>query len=56
MAEVIAQSPEEVKKYLAGKSAVAGFLMGQVMRATQGKANPQVIRAMIVERLEAMRE
>jgi Asp-tRNA(Asn)/Glu-tRNA(Gln) amidotransferase B subunit len=34
---------------------VAGFLMGQVMKATEGKANPQVIRSLIVEKLEAMR-
>ncbi len=53
--EVLAANPEEVQKYLNGKTAVAGFLMGQVMKVTQGKANPQVLRSLIVERLERMR-
>jgi aspartyl-tRNA(Asn)/glutamyl-tRNA(Gln) amidotransferase subunit B len=54
--EVLANSPEEVQKYLDGKTSVAGFLMGQVMKATQGKANPQVVRALIIARLEAMKQ
>ncbi len=52
--EVLASNPDEVQKFLAGKTSVAGFLMGQVMKATQGKANPQVVRSLIVARLEAM--
>ncbi|HEX8681789.1 MAG TPA: Asp-tRNA(Asn)/Glu-tRNA(Gln) amidotransferase subunit GatB [Ardenticatenaceae bacterium] len=52
---VLAGNTAEVQKYLDGKTSVVGFLMGQVMKATQGKANPQVVRPLIVEKLEAMR-
>lgn len=54
--EILAANPDEVQKYLSGKSAVAGFLMGQVMRATGGKANPQMIRALIIEKLDALKD
>ena len=40
--EVIEACPEEVAKYRAGKVKVLGFLVGQVMRKTQGKANPKL--------------
>lgn len=53
--EVLKKHPKEVKKYLKGKTAVAGYLMGQVMRATRGKANPKLVRPMIVQKIEAMR-
>ena len=53
--EVLTKNPKEVQKYLNGKKSVAGYLMGQVMKATRGKANPRVVRPMIIEKLEAMR-
>jgi aspartyl-tRNA(Asn)/glutamyl-tRNA(Gln) amidotransferase subunit B len=37
---VIAECPEQVQQYRDGKTRVLGFLVGQVMKATQGKANP----------------
>jgi len=37
---VIAECPEQVQQYRDGKTKVLGFLVGQVMKATQGKANP----------------
>ncbi|MDH3978663.1 MAG: Asp-tRNA(Asn)/Glu-tRNA(Gln) amidotransferase subunit GatB, partial [Gammaproteobacteria bacterium] len=47
--EVIASNPEQVEQFRAGKEKVLGFFVGQVMKATQGKANPgqvnQVLRA-----------
>jgi aspartyl-tRNA(Asn)/glutamyl-tRNA(Gln) amidotransferase subunit B len=42
----------EVQSYLAGKKTVANFLFGQVMRAAQGKANPQVIKEELKRQLE----
>lgn len=54
--EVLANNPDEVAKYLAGKTAVAGFLMGRVMSATGGKGNPQVVRPLLVAKLEAMKK
>ncbi|MDQ4078031.1 MAG: Asp-tRNA(Asn)/Glu-tRNA(Gln) amidotransferase subunit GatB [Chloroflexota bacterium] len=53
--EVLENHPEEVQKFLDGKSAVAGYLMGQVMKGTRGKANPQVARSLILTKLEAMK-
>ncbi len=38
--QVIAECPEQVREYREGKTKVLGFLVGQVMKATQGKANP----------------
>jgi aspartyl-tRNA(Asn)/glutamyl-tRNA(Gln) amidotransferase subunit B len=45
-----------VQQYLDGKETVAKFLMGQVMRATRGKADPQVVRRLLQEQLQAMRQ
>jgi aspartyl-tRNA(Asn)/glutamyl-tRNA(Gln) amidotransferase subunit B len=49
--EVLAASPEQVAKYQAGKETLMGWFVGQVMRATRGKANPQVVKALLEERL-----
>jgi aspartyl-tRNA(Asn)/glutamyl-tRNA(Gln) amidotransferase subunit B len=46
---VLAQWPEAVEQFRAGKSGVKGHLIGQVMRATDGKANPQLV-AQILDR------
>src|SRR5206468_1201864 len=42
-AEVLAKHPAQVAEFRAGKERVLGFLVGQVMKATGGKANPQVV-------------
>jgi len=41
--DVIARHPAQVAEFRAGKERVLGFLVGQVMKATGGKANPQVV-------------
>jgi Asp-tRNA(Asn)/Glu-tRNA(Gln) amidotransferase B subunit len=41
--EVIEKNPENVAKYRAGNEGVFKFFVGQVMRATRGQANPQVV-------------
>jgi len=48
---VIDAFPDEVAKYLGGKTQVLGWLVGQVMRETQGKANPALVRTVLAERL-----
>ena len=48
---VIAAHPEQVATYRAGKEGVLGFLVGQVMRETQGKADPRVVSRLLAERL-----
>jgi aspartyl-tRNA(Asn)/glutamyl-tRNA(Gln) amidotransferase subunit B len=54
--EVVQDNPEAISQYLAGKETVFGFLMGQVMRATRGKANPQIVRELLHKRLDALRD
>jgi glutaminyl-tRNA synthetase len=49
--EVIAANPDKAEAYRAGKTALAGFFVGQVVRASQGKANPQVVQKLVAERL-----
>ena len=53
--EVLAEFPKEVETYLNGKEGVANFLFGQVMRKARGKANPQVVRQILMKRLAALR-
>jgi len=47
--QVLAASPQQVASYRAGKESVFGFFVGQVMKASQGKANPKIVN----ERLRA---
>jgi len=37
--------------YRGGKTALFGFFVGQVIKASQGKANPQVVQKLLTERL-----
>jgi aspartyl-tRNA(Asn)/glutamyl-tRNA(Gln) amidotransferase subunit B len=45
-------NPKEVEQYLAGKESILQWLMGQVARATKGKADPTVARELLVKALE----
>ncbi|MDH7487604.1 MAG: Asp-tRNA(Asn)/Glu-tRNA(Gln) amidotransferase subunit GatB [Anaerolineae bacterium] len=49
--KVLAAYPDEVAKYREGKSQIIGWLMGQVMRETKGKANPQLVRELLERQL-----
>ena len=49
--QVLAANPDKVEQYRAGKTALLGFFVGQVVRASQGKANPQVAQKLLGERL-----
>jgi aspartyl-tRNA(Asn)/glutamyl-tRNA(Gln) amidotransferase subunit B len=49
--KVIAAHPDQVETYRGGKEGVLGFFVGQVMRETQGKADPKVVSRLLVERL-----
>ncbi len=50
--EVLSRHPDEVASYRAGKETLLQWFVGQVMRATRGKANPQVVMALIRQRLK----
>ncbi len=50
--EVIANNAGQVEQYLSGKDKVFGFFVGQVMKLTQGKANPGEVNAMLKAKLK----
>lgn len=50
--EVIAANPDQVEQFRAGKDKVLGFFVGQVMKQSQGKANPGQVNAMLREKLK----
>ena len=49
--EVLAEHPREVEEYKKGKEKLFGFFVGQVMKATQGKANPQLVNDVLKKKL-----
>ena len=49
--EVIAKNPAQLAQYRAGKTKVFGFFVGQVMKATQGKANPELVNELLKKKL-----
>jgi aspartyl-tRNA(Asn)/glutamyl-tRNA(Gln) amidotransferase subunit B len=50
--EVIAANPKQVEQYRAGKKTVAGFFVGQVMKASKGQANPALVNDLLISKLE----
>ena len=50
---VIAANPKQVEQYRGGKKTVAGFFVGQVMRASQGQANPALLNELVARKLDA---
>lgn len=53
--KILDENPGEVQKYLAGKTKLLGFFVGQLMKATKGKANPQVANEIVAQELEKRR-
>jgi aspartyl-tRNA(Asn)/glutamyl-tRNA(Gln) amidotransferase subunit B len=49
---VIAENPKQVEQYRAGKKTLAGFFVGQVMKASKGQANPAVLNELVAKKLE----
>ncbi len=49
VAEVVAASPEQAASFRAGKKAALGWFVGQVMRKTGGRANPQLVNALLAK-------
>ena len=49
--KVIAENPQSVADYKAGKEKAIGFLVGQTMKAMQGKANPGMVNSLLKELL-----
>ncbi len=53
--EVIKENPKPVSQYLNGKNQVMGFLIGQIMKKTKGKANPKIASKILIEKLNALK-
>jgi aspartyl-tRNA(Asn)/glutamyl-tRNA(Gln) amidotransferase subunit B len=51
-AEVLAENPVQVADYRGGKTTLIGWFVGQVMRKSQGKADPQLVRQILEEQLQ----
>ncbi|MCH8202497.1 MAG: Asp-tRNA(Asn)/Glu-tRNA(Gln) amidotransferase subunit GatB [Proteobacteria bacterium] len=49
---VLADNPTQLEQYRAGKDKVLGFFVGQVMKATAGKANPKVVNELLAKKLK----
>jgi aspartyl-tRNA(Asn)/glutamyl-tRNA(Gln) amidotransferase subunit B len=50
--DVLAANPKQVEQFKAGKTTVLGFLVGQVMKATRGQANPALVNQLLKDRLQ----
>jgi aspartyl-tRNA(Asn)/glutamyl-tRNA(Gln) amidotransferase subunit B len=50
--EIVAANPKQVEQYRAGKKTVIGFFVGQVMKASKGQANPQLVNELLAKKLE----
>ena len=50
--KVLENNPKSVEDYKAGKEKALGFLVGQAMKETRGKANPQMLNQMFREELK----
>ncbi|HZY44994.1 MAG TPA: Asp-tRNA(Asn)/Glu-tRNA(Gln) amidotransferase subunit GatB, partial [Anaerolineae bacterium] len=54
--KVLAANAAEVEKYLGGKENVLGFLVGQIMKESKGKANPNAVQEILKKQLDMKRE
>lgn len=49
--EVLANSPGEIERFKAGDAKLMGFFVGQIMKATKGKANPKIVNELLKKKL-----
>jgi aspartyl-tRNA(Asn)/glutamyl-tRNA(Gln) amidotransferase subunit B len=49
--EVVAANPRQLEQYRAGKKTMIGFFVGQVMKASKGQANPQLVNELLTNKL-----
>ena len=53
--DVLMKNKGQVESYLGGKVQVFGFLVGETMKATKGKANPKIVNELLKKKLESMK-
>jgi aspartyl-tRNA(Asn)/glutamyl-tRNA(Gln) amidotransferase subunit B len=51
--KVLAENPQQVEDYRGGKEGLLGFFVGQVMKQTEGRANPKLVNELLREKLKA---
>jgi aspartyl-tRNA(Asn)/glutamyl-tRNA(Gln) amidotransferase subunit B len=51
--EIISANPKQVEQYRAGKATIIGFFVGQVMKASKGQANPELVNELLKKQLAA---
>ena len=51
--KLMLENPDKVQAYRAGRTGLAGFFVGQVMQATKGAGNPQVVQELVARKLSA---
>lgn len=56
IAQVLQENPEQLTKLLSGKDQIKGWLVGQVMKKTQGKANPALVNKLLIEQLDTLQK
>ena len=54
--KVLAENLKQVADYLSGKEGIAKFLIGQVMKATKGQANPGLVNEIVMQKLQKMKQ
>ncbi len=52
IAQVLADNPSQIEQYRSGKDKLLGFFVGQVMKLSQGKADPAKVSNMVREKLK----
>jgi aspartyl-tRNA(Asn)/glutamyl-tRNA(Gln) amidotransferase subunit B len=52
--EVLSANPDKVQAFANGKTGLMGFFVGQVMRNSQGKANPKLVTDLVIEKIKAL--
>ena len=50
--QVLIENPDNVQKYKEGKTKLLGFFIGEVMKATKGKANPGLLNQIVKKKLD----
>ena len=53
--DVLIKNRGQVETYLGGKAQVFGFLVGETMKATKGKANPRIVNDLLKKKLDSMK-
>jgi len=55
ISEILDSKPNEVQEYIEGKEKVFGFFVGQIMKATKGKANPKMVNELLRSKLDSLK-